>query len=428
MRFANAGKFGRYAEFLREYRRVAKVCLDVLWDEGWLSGSKGRIRLFDPESDSLDCPKGMNREINDAIGETTLSARALKCCSDQVCGIAKSATEKRRRLLWLVSKLRSEGKPTAKVERKLRSVTKPNVSRINAELNSICCDFRKGTSFDGFLQLKCLGEAFGRIRIPVKLHRGSAKWESGRMMASFLLANGYVAVRWEREAPPPRETGVSVGADQGKNKVLALGEAVSEDAAMRGRESFTERTDIHGHSLDSIMDRLSRRRKGSKAFRRSQEHRKNFINWSINSLNLDGIREVRLEGIGNIAYGKRTSRKMSHWTNTLIRDKLLSTCESLGVQAIQQDPAYRSQRCSRCGQVRKANRKGEAYACANCGLEIDADLNAARNHAQDLPKIPEALRRLRRNFGKGFLWKPDGFFTMAGEEFTVPLSKKEHLT
>ena len=187
----------------------------------------------------------------------------------------------------------------------------------------------------------------------------------------------------------------------------------------------TSKTDSHNHSLESIAARLSRRRKGSKGFRRAQEHRRNFINWSINSLNLDGVREIRLERIVYINHGKRTSRTMSHWTSTLIRDKILSLCEILGVQVVEQDSAYRSQRCSRCGQVRRANRRGKSYSCANCGLGIDADLNAARNHEADLPAIPFGLRGSGRNLGKGFLWKPEGFFTMAGDEFTVPRSKIE---
>jgi len=43
------------------------------------------------------------------------------------------------------------------------------------------------------------------------------------------------------------------------------------------------------------------------------------------------------------------------------------------------NPAYTSQTCSNCGELDKSNRKGEIYKCKGCGLEIDADLNAAIN-------------------------------------------------
>ena len=42
-------------------------------------------------------------------------------------------------------------------------------------------------------------------------------------------------------------------------------------------------------------------------------------------------------------------------------------------------PEYTSQTCSRCKIVDKSNRNGERYVCKSCGLEIDADYNAAIN-------------------------------------------------
>lgn len=53
---------------------------------------------------------------------------------------------------------------------------------------------------------------------------------------------------------------------------------------------------------------------------------------------------------------------------------------------------------------------------------MDSDLNAARNHEQELPSIPKQLRNLKLNL-KGFFWKTNGFWSLSGEEFTVPLSK-----
>jgi transposase len=235
------------------------------------------------------------------------------------------------------------------------------------------------------------------------------------MMTSFLLAKRSVSIRWECETPKQREDGIIVGADQGALTVTTLSNGI-----------ITTKTNKHGYSLESVIKILARKKKGSKAFHKTQNHRENIINWSVNGLNLDNVKELRLEKIVNINYRKRTSRVLSHWTNTLIRDKILSTCELNGVRVVQQDATYRSQRCSNCGLVRKANRKGKFYKCIGCGLEIDADLNAAKNHEQDLPTVPIALRMLRRNLGKGFLWKPNGFFEITGEALTVPLSKNKH--
>ena len=115
---------------------------------------------------------------------------------------------------------------------------------------------------------------------------------------------------------------------------------------------------------------------------------------------------------------------MSAWTNAEIISAINNRCEELGVQVKLQSATYRSQRCSHCGLVRKANRKEKVYKCKGCGFTLDADLNGARNHAIELPSIPYALRRLKLN-RKGFYWKSNGFFNLDGSDLRVPDTSKE---
>jgi len=115
---------------------------------------------------------------------------------------------------------------------------------------------------------------------------------------------------------------------------------------------------------------------------------------------------------------------MSHWCNPEIRDKLKSRCEELNVSVVEQSCAYRSQRCSSCGSVRKSNRKGKLYSCRNCGYECDADLNAARNHLGDLPSVPKGFLGRKLNLGDGFFWKESGFYTFDGAELVSPALQK----
>ena len=45
---------------------------------------------------------------------------------------------------------------------------------------------------------------------------------------------------------------------------------------------------------------------------------------------------------------------------------------------------YTSQKCSGCGEIRKSNRKFQSlYVCNQCGLSLNADLNASRNIVQN---------------------------------------------
>lgn len=170
----------------------------------------------------------------------------------------------------------------------------------------------------------------------------------------------------------------------------------------------------HGHDLSSIQDKLSRRKRGSKGFKRAQEHRKNYINWSINQLNFKDIKEVRLERLRNVRKGKKSSHKLSHWTYTEIKGKLARLSETEGFCLAEVPNEFRSQRCSRCGWVRKANRKGKTFTCNICSYTEDADLNAAFNLKLDLFTIPYWVRQQKLN-RKGFYWLPDGLYTVGHE-------------
>ena len=60
-----------------------------------------------------------------------------------------------------------------------------------------------------------------------------------------------------------------------------------------------------------------------------------------------------------------------------------------GIKVEYIDPKYTSQRCSKCGQIKKSNRNGNLYTC-RCGNQIHSDLNAARNIAyQKLYKLEQ---------------------------------------
>ena len=416
----NKNKYCLYLEFLKEYRRVAQFTLDYLWENSWTwKNLKGEYLTLNIKEDQLNCPQFLDRRIIDIIGKTTLSARSIKCCTNQVCGAIKYIVEERSRQLFTLKNKYIKEEIIQRIKENIKKkLTKPNLKNINPELNTICCDVRETPigHFNAFIRLKSIGDIFGHIRIPIKYHSVSNKWKAkGKIMTSFLFAKKYISIRWKVEKPEERQYGAIVGADQGLTTVLTL-----------SNKNTTPQQDIHRHSLVSITKKLVRKRKGSKSFKKVQAHRENFINWSINQLSLDNIKTIKMEEIVNIGKGKRLNRFLSHWRNTLIRDKVVNRCEELGVQVIFQSPTYRSQRCSQCGLVRKASRKGKEFKCL-CGFVCDADLNASINHEQELPDVSYILRKLKKNRGAGFYWKPGGFFETTGEEIIVPSSKNKKI-
>ena len=413
-KFANVGKLNNLNMFINEYRICAQYMIDYIWSNGYeFIDSKKCKRTFDIEQNLLELPSMLLSSIvSNANIETILTGRALKCCMTQVSGIIRAETEKQRKRINILNKLKIKKQPRRQRQQLINKLkknipVKPNASNIFPELNSICADFKikdnDFSRFDGFIRLKSITKTKLDIKIPIKFSKHSKRlMENGVLKPSFLIGKNKIDLRWDINIKP-KITGKTVGADQGMKTVLSFSD-----------NQITPKKDIHGNTLESIIDKKVRRVRGSKSFKRAQDQEVNFINWSINQINFSNIQQVNLEEIKNINYKNKTSSKMFYWRNTLIRDKMCSRCELLGVQVKHQSSTYRSQRCSCCGMVKKSNRKGKTYTCSNCGLIIDSDINASRNHEQSIPEIPYSFSKFKLN-RIGFFWLETGLFDLKGE-------------
>lgn len=417
-KFTNTKKLDQLSLFVAEYRRCAKIMLDLLWDNGykWETKDKHNNTVqheFNVSKNLLEHPQFIKHQT--LTVDTKLSSRVLTCLATQLAGIIGASVEKQRKRLYTQAKLKREGRTNPKLDKKIlqNKPTKPNLDNLNPELNSICSDFQPGKKeFFGFLRLKSLGMC-QPILIPLKHTKPSKKHANrGTMKPSFLICQDFVNIRWEIPTPSLKTNGTVVGADQGFKTCLTL-----SDKQITTKQPTPNPNKFH--DLETILTKMSKQKKGSKAFRKSQSHRKNYIHWSLKQLNLANVREIRLEEIWNIGFRSSSSRILSHWTNTEIRDCLEAICEESGVQFTQVPSTYKSQRCSRCGMVRKSNRKGKVYKCS-CGCELDADYNSSLNQALNLPPISFEFRRLGLN-RRGFYWLETGMFDLSGEEITIPL-------
>ena len=160
---------------------------------------------------------------------------------------------------------------------------------------------------------------------------------------------------------------------------------------------------LNCHNIESVCKIISRKKRGSKGFKKACIHRKNLIGYYKNKINWQDIKELRIESIKYLRYKKRTSRYMSSFVYRTYFDSLKLTSERFGVQVIEVNPTYTSQRCSCCGWTRKRNRNGKQFKCSHCGFVLDADLNASINVSFDLKPIGKK-ERLRRINMLGFFW------------------------
>lgn len=412
---ANKLKKEKVNLFLDEYIFAIQKYVDYIWNNPIYINNK---LYLDIQKDILS--KISFIDYNAIKFNTNLSARALDAASSQACSIISSVISRRSKYLYVLNLLKEKNDIDGinRIQQKLDNIkiSCPIVGKnIKAELSSKLFDIQfNKNSFDCFIRLKSLGKFFGFIKIPFNLTKVDHKWNKGKLLNSILLGRNSIELRYEIPKKELKEIGITVGADTGVNSLITLSDG-----------QIAPLTNNHGYSFSDILDDLSKKKKGSKAFKRKQEHRKNFINWSINQLNLDNIKEIRLEKIENLFYKQNTSKKLKGFTNSLIENKVKSLQEEQGVLITFVNSSYKSQRCFECGIVLKKNRKGKLYKCNNCGNIDDSDYNAAKNNSIELIEIPICIKKLGLNKKEGFIWNLNGLFDLNGQELNKSLILKK---
>jgi transposase len=224
-KFTNKSKKDKLELFIQSYKIVTQDYINILWNN---------------LTNNYECPQFVSTTT---YANSPLSQRAIKCASTQSCGMIKAATEQARKLIWAINKLKESNLDTSYLEQQLSElkVVKPTLpNNFKCEINSICCDLLQKQGF-WFLQLKCIGKEFGKIRIPLKPHRQTHKWKYiGEIKNSFLISNHFIDIRFEVKNEI-KETGITLGLDQGITNCITL----SDGQASKYNE--------HGWNLSKIL-------------------------------------------------------------------------------------------------------------------------------------------------------------------------------
>jgi transposase len=394
LKFTNKEKLNQLKSFITAYKQAVSDYIDLLWDRPY--PLKSLITKEDQNS------------IN-----STLSARALQAAGKQAIGIINGTKAKQQRRLYIIDKLRSEGK-FKKARKLLRvyeetSISKPSLKEVNPCLDSRFTKIdleENNTSFDGWVTISSIGNK-QKIEIPFNKHKHFNKLASrGALKQSITISNNDITVFFEIADKPTIDQGLTLGLDIGQNTTISLSNGQIIDK------------DIHQHDYKTICEKLARKQKDSKAFKRTQTHRTNYINWAVNQMKLNGVYQVNRESIKHLFKGRRLRRKLKHWNYAELIDRVDKKLEDLGVQVTTLNPTYTSQRCYNCGYVRKSNRKtSKLFKCKACGHTTDADLNASKNLSLCLRPIG-TKERLQGKNRTGFYWMP------VGQELIVPATSK----
>jgi IS605 OrfB family transposase len=394
LKFLNKRRREELQLFLDDYSDCVKFFVDLLWD-------------------MEKVPTFVSAEIYKLFPNNKFSARLTQVAAQQASAIIRRTRSKQDRIKFVLDRLKSDEENSKRLEDFLSKlkVSKPNLKTVNAELSDRFFKIQpseKAKFFDGWISLKSVYKDGQEIAFPYKKTKHFVKLEKGGCLKGYIiLSNNAINFLFEVETKENKST-KTLGLDIGVTNVFTL-----SDGKQSGRCH-------HGHDLSSIQKKLSRKRKGSKAFKRAQNHRKDYINWSINRIDFDQIGTLKIEDIKNLGKGKRKSRFLQHWNYRDIFRKLEMKCEEFGVQVQKVSPTYTSQRCHNCGWTQKKNRNGKLFKCRKCDLSLDSDLNGAINISLELPKISSKERQSKKNLEGFYLHE----ISKIGQEPVVPDSSK----
>src|ERR687885_1326426 len=202
----------------------------------------------------------------------------------------------------------------------------------------------------------------------------------------------YINIAIELDTPPTGKTPKVVGVDLGRRDIATT----STGKAWNGTQ------------LQQVRDRYSRvranvsskrTRSSRKLLRRLSGRERRFQEWVNHNISQELVTEARqlgaalvFEDLTNIRESlnqkprtKEERRRTNNWAFFQLRLFVNYKAAIAGVPVVLVPPAYTSQTCSRCHHLHpekgKSYRNGKKFKCGHCGLEADADINAAINIA-----------------------------------------------
>lgn len=397
LKYSNQEKQDEISDFIDEYKRVTQLFVDILWNLQKL-------------------PLYLDNSITSQVKGSWLSATAIQASAKQAKGIVSGTRKKRNQMIWKINDMKSKGE--FKKARRLQTyfdkkqVSKPTLDNVQPELDSRFCSIHledNATSFDGWIEIRRLrANSKGEyLQIPFNRHKHlNDMLQKGKIKTGIRLGKKNITLMFELPEVAKVQVGSTLGIDIGVKTLFSCS------------DSQVLNTGNHGHTFDSICNKLCRQKRGSKNFEQTVKHRDNLIHEMVNRLDLSGVKQVNTEKIVNLRKGVGTSKKLQRFVYADIFEALSNRFLLQGVLEKKVVPTYTSQRCSACGWVLKANRAGKRFKCKSCSFELDADLNASRNISLCLPAISKE-ERLKQKNRKGFYW------AVLSEDFIVPHTQKD---
>ncbi len=333
---ANTNKLRQLNKLVQEYRQTVNYFLKRLFKKKGLS--EEFLKQY------LVCRQ---------TGKSPLSYRYKQCAKRQAFKIFKS---------WCRNKKKG---------------TQPKLRNPSLVLDYRFIELQESKSskeFDFWVKIATLNKG-KPISLPIKSYEYAKQYfkdwhllKGGRLLKQN--NNWFLELTFQKETPPKKEKGKTIGIDIGIKKLIT-----------------TSENKEYGKDIEKLMNKIQRKQQNSKAFNKALKERDYYINRIVKTLNWNKLKSIVIENIKNIKQNTKKQRRLNkdfrskfqRWTYSQLLNRIKLTAEATGVHLQLVNPVHTSQTCSQCGAVHKLNRNGEIFKCRNCGYTTDADYNASLN-------------------------------------------------
>ena len=402
---ANKTKLQKIKEIAKEYRRVAKIILNIQLKLLFIKGKPNK-----------------NHKLPQI--ETKLSARYLQTLQYQIVSMLESYLSNRQNdfkdivihsnldeetkikllyinkyKIWFNKEIKLKGKLIEPDILKLaRAINKhtfkknrfPNTKYIHLNLDSKVAKVEakkenKAKEFDYWIKLSTL-EKGNPIYLPVKSNYYFESVEGKLKNFCQIIVKDKIEIALIKDTPKRKYTPKTdkIALDLGLSNLFA-----SNNGDLFGRR-FIDKLIEYDKKVTILRANIQRNKlkpTQSKRYKRLMSKLRNYLKNEINRvinriIKLYSPKEIVIERLNfqSPKLSKKMNRILQNFGKGIVRDKLNQLKEEYGIKVTEINPAYTSQTCSNCGYISPDNRKSQAvFICAFCGKKINADVNAARN-------------------------------------------------
>jgi len=227
----------------------------------------------------------------------------------------------------------------------------------------------------------------GKIKIQFFYFDYINKFKEWRVVSSVLIYDKrvkdfFLGVSVEKRTQPEKLNGSILGIDRGLKNIV-----VTSDNRFFNSKKLNGIRGRYAHNRKELQAKGTRSAK--RKLRKLSGRERRFIaceNHKLSKVIVNGNHSVfALENLKGITCQRKMAvdmrSRLNQWPLGQFAEFLTYKAEELGKTVVYVDPFWTSRKCSRCGYENKDNRKGSEFKCKVCGLQLNADLNAARNIA-----------------------------------------------